>query len=49
MNSSYDSEVDAYYFSAPGESVSIQQVFLGQRDVIVDIDINGKIVGVEIL
>lgn len=51
MRSTFDSEADAYYFSAkelaPGESV--KQIDLGTREVILDVDAYGQIIGVEVL
>lgn len=50
MNSSYDPEADAYYFEdRDSEHKSVRQVSLGHRDVIADIDMNGHIIGIEIL
>lgn len=50
MNSSYDETADAYYFEdRDSNGTSIRQVSLGRREVIADIDIYGKIIGIEIL
>jgi len=50
MNSSYDAEVDAYYFEdRDSNGRSVRQVPLGTREVYADIDINGRIIGIELL
>lgn len=51
MNSSYDPEADAYYFEDRDSNgaFSVRQVLLGTREVIADIDINGRIIGIEVL
>lgn len=50
MNSSYDAEVDAYYFEdRDNHGQSVQQIPLGTREVYADVDVNGKIIGIELL
>lgn len=49
MNSSYDSEANAYYFEVDPSALSMQQISLGHREVIADVDMNGKIIGIEII
>ena len=49
MNSSYDPEVDAYYFEDRDGGISVQQIPLGRREVYADVDINGHIIGIELL
>lgn len=47
MNSSYDPEADAYYFTVSPGGTSVRQISLGHREVIADVDIDGKILGIE--
>ena len=51
MNSSYDSEADAYYFEDRDASgkISVKQVYLGNREIFADIDMDGHIIGIEVL
>jgi len=50
MRATFDDEVNAYHFSSeelrPGEVV--KTINLGSRNVVLDIDRNGRIVGVEV-
>lgn len=51
MNSNYDPEADAFYFSPKsmdGHKI-IKTVPLGLREVRLDVDMDGNIVGVEVL
>jgi uncharacterized protein YuzE len=51
MNSEYDPSVDAYYFKnskVEADHVSVRQISLGLREVYIDVDMNGDIMGVEI-
>lgn len=48
MEASFDEEVNAYYFGDEDTTVA-KVVDLGSRHVFVDVDHNGKIVGVEVL
>lgn len=48
MEASFDSEVNAYYFGGNTGKVA-QTIDLGTRQVLLDVDSNGKIVGVEVL
>lgn len=45
----YDSEADAYYFKADCQWPSVRQIGLGSREVILDVDAYGRIIGVEVL
>lgn len=50
MNSSYDPEANAYYFESQGVSgPSVAQISLGVREVVADVDISGRIIGIEVL
>lgn len=51
MNAEYDGSVDAYYFSnesVPDPHTSVKQISLGLREVYLDVDLNGNILGVEV-
>lgn len=51
MNSSYDHTVDAFYFSnsqIEEPHRSVKQISLGLREVYIDVDMNGNILGVEV-
>lgn len=49
MNSSYDKEVDAFYFEPKqAHGKSVRSIDLGTRRVILDVDISGNIIGVEV-
>jgi uncharacterized protein YuzE len=48
VNATFDNEADAYYFSADDGKVA-KTIDLGTRHVLVDVDNNGKIIGVEVL
>jgi hypothetical protein len=44
----HDEEVDAYYFKADCQWPSVRQIELGSRQVILDVDAYGRIIGVEV-
>jgi uncharacterized protein YuzE len=48
LHSSYDGEADAYYFRAECQYPSVKQIELGTRQVILDVDAYGRIIGVEV-
>lgn len=48
MNASFDEEVNAYYFGGEPGTVA-RTIDLGTRQVLLDVDNNGKIIGVEVL
>jgi len=49
LTATWDQEVDAYYFHAQTNFPSVKQISLGTREVILDIDSYGRIIGVEVL
>ena len=49
LSATWDEEVDAYYFRAECQYPSVKQIDLGNRQVTLDVDSYGRIIGVEVI
>ena len=49
LQATWDEETDCYYFRAECQYPSVQQIDLGKRRVILDVDSYGRIIGVEVI
>ena len=49
LHGTWDEEADAYYFRAECQYPSVKQIDLGSRQVILDVDAYGRIIGVEVI
>lgn len=48
LNAAFDPDADAYYFNNGSRHPSVKQIGLGSRQVILDIDHYGQIIGIEV-
>ncbi len=49
LKATWDQESDAYYFSGECSFPSVRQIELGSRQVVLDVDSYGRIIGVEVI
>ena len=49
LQATWDEETDCYYFRAECQYPSVKQIHLGSRQVVLDVDSYGRIIGVEVI
>lgn len=49
LTATWDQQTDAWYFRGECQYPSVRQIDLGTRQVILDVDSYGRVIGVEVL